>query len=239
MNEKFIKQVENKRDASVSFYDKHGKEYVENQRKFYSQSPDTGRKFFQDSLRIDTEKMTIADIGCGAGDDLIAYKKLGAKKVIGIEPSLSMLSEAKKTLGENHPDIKLVAGNWTHIPLTDNSVDALIGRYSFHVMSDFEKAFQEVARVLRKGGLFLLAAPHPIYDEKIAAEQNLKPGEKMKIPIFEGKFTVENPPHTLEDYLSKTCFEYFTLEEKKDYSMFEDENETEPTGILLKFRKKG
>jgi len=235
---KFITQIE-KKDSSISFFDEHGKDYLENQRKFYSQSPDTGRRFFQESLGLNIEKMTVTDIGCGAGDDLLTYEEMGAKKVIGIEPSISMLSEAKKTLGENHPGIELVAGNWKHIPLADGSVDAIMGRYSFHVMSDFDEAILEVARVLKKDGLFLIAAPHPIHDAKIAAEQNLKPGEKMKKPIFEGKFIVENPPHTLEDYLSKTCLEHFTLEEQKDYSMFEDENETEPTGILLKFRKKG
>ncbi|MFZ2225900.1 MAG: class I SAM-dependent methyltransferase [Candidatus Moraniibacteriota bacterium] len=236
--EKLTSTNELKKDSSISFFDKHGKEYVENQRKFYSQAPDTGREFFRDSLRADIEKMTIADIGCGAGDDLITYRELGAKKVIGIEPSLSMLSEAKKTLGENYPDIELVAGNWKHLPLADDSMDAIMGRYSFHVMSDFDEAILEVARVLKKDGLFLIAAPHPDHDAKIAAEQNLKLGEKMRIPIFEGKFIVENPPHTLKDYLSKTCLENFILEEQKDYSMFEDENETDPTGILLKLRRK-
>jgi ubiquinone/menaquinone biosynthesis C-methylase UbiE len=227
-----------KEDSSYAFFDKHAKEYVELQREFYSDAPDTGRIFFRESLSAGIEKKTIVDIGCGAGDDLIAYKELGAKSVIGIEPSLAMLEERKESLAENHPDIKLVVGEWEHIPLADASVDAVTARYSFHVLADFKTAFKEVARVLKKDGLFLIATPHPMYDAKTAKEQNTQPGEKIKFPIFDGKLEVKNPPHTMEEYISEECLEYFIVEENSPYSMHEDKNETDPTGLLLRLRRK-
>lgn len=226
------------KDPTVLFYDNNGKEYVENQREFYSDTMDTGRKFFQEALLPDIKNMTIADIGCGAGDDLISYKEMGATKVIGIDPSSTMLAEAKETVKKSGLDIELLVGEWTHLPLANESLDAITARYSFHVVPDFEKTFKEVARVLKKDGLFLIGAPHPLHDAKMVREQKLKPGGKMKIPIFNGKFVVDIPPHTMDEYLSKTCLEHFNLEDKLEYSMHEDSSETQPTGLLLKLRRK-
>jgi ubiquinone/menaquinone biosynthesis C-methylase UbiE len=44
-------------------------------------------------LRSKIENKIVVDIGCGAGDDLLLYQKMGAKKVIGIEPALKMLDQ--------------------------------------------------------------------------------------------------------------------------------------------------
>lgn len=235
--EKFTVPIE-KKDSTISFYDEHGQEYVKNQREFYSQLPDTARKFFRDSLLPNIQNMTIADIGCGAGDDLVAYKEMGAQEVIGIEPSMSMLDEAKKTVGEKKLEVRLVAGEWNHLPLANESVDAITARYSFHVLPNFAKAFAEVARVLKKDGLFIIGAPHPAFDAKMVVEQKLKPGEKIKLPIFDEKFIVENTPHTMDEYLSRECKKHFTIEEKIEYSMEEDSVGAEPTGLLLKLRHK-
>lgn len=225
-------------EASIAFYEQHGNEYVRNQREFYSGTKDTGREFFRTTLAPNIDQLTIADVGCGAGDDAIAYKQMGAMRVIGIEPSKVMLDEAKKSVENSGFTIELQQGKWDHIPLPDESVDAITARYSFHVVPDLDRSYTEAARVLKKGGVFLIGVPHPLHDAKVVAEQNLKPGEKMKVPLFHGKFTVDIPPHTMDEYLSDTCKQYFEVEEQVGYSMHEDATEKEPTGLLLKLRKK-
>jgi ubiquinone/menaquinone biosynthesis C-methylase UbiE len=224
-------------EPSIAFYEQHGNEYVRNQREFYSGTKDTGREFFRNSLAPNIEQLTIADVGCGAGDDAITYKQMGAARVIGIEPSKVMLDEAKKSVETSGLTIELQQGKWDRLPLPDESVDAITARYSFHVVENLNTSYKEVARVLKKGGVFLVGVPHPIHDEKVAKEQNLKPGEKMKVPLFHGKFTVDIPPHTMDEYLSDTCKQYFEIEEQIGYSMHEDATEKEPTGLLLKLRK--
>jgi len=225
-------------EPSIAFYNQHGKEYVKNQRDFYSGTKDTGRKFFQDSLAKNISRLTIADVGCGAGDDAITYKQMGAARVIGIEPSTAMLDEAKESTKKSGLAIDLMQGQWDCIPLPDGSIDAITARYSFHVVQDLDRSYAEAARVLKKDGIFLIGVPHPIHDAKMAKEQNLKPGEKMKVPLFNGKFTVDIPPHTMEEYLSETCKQYFEVEEQIAYSMHEDAAEQEPSGLLLRLRRK-
>lgn len=114
-----------KEESSIAFYDQHGSEYVRNQREFYSGTKDTGREFFRESLRANISQITIADIGCGAGDDAIMYKQMGAARVIGIEPSEAMLDEARESVEKSGLVIDLMQGKWNHIPLSDESVDAI------------------------------------------------------------------------------------------------------------------
>lgn len=225
-------------DYSFRFYDEHGKDYIKNKREFYSDAVDTGRKYFRDVLSVCIQNKTLVDMGCGAGDCLDLYKKMGAARIIGIEPSSTMREEAKKTVAKTCSSVDLLAGQWNQIPLADRSVDIITAYYSLHVIQDFEKAFCEAARILKKDGLFLIGALHPIFDAKISQEQNLQPGEWMKIPIFDGKFIVEDPPHTMDEYFSKTCLDYFKVEEMVKYSMSEDAAEMEPSGLLLKLRRK-
>lgn len=225
-------------EPSIAFYERQGSEYVANQREFYSGNKDTGREFFRNALAQNIDQLTIADVGCGAGDDAITYKQMGAARVFGIEPSRVMLAEAEKTVEKSGLAVELMQGKWDHIPLPDASVDAITARYSFHVAPDLDCSYLEAARVLKKGGIFLIGVPHPNHDAKVVAEQNLKPGEKMKVPLFHGKFTVDIPPHTMGEYLSATCQQYFEVEEQVGYSMHEDETEKEPTGLLLKLRRK-
>ena len=217
-------------DTTYAFYNTHGKEYVNRQREFYSKSKDTGRDYIRESLSANIKNMTVVDIGCGAGDDLIAYSEMGAANVIGIEPAMTMLEEAKKSITKDHSKIKLVAGEWNHLPLADASVDAVTARYSLHLLPDFKTAFPEVARVLKKDGLFLIATLYPANDAEIAKEK--------KTFIFNGKLAVENPPHTMDDYINKERLKYFIVEEKLPYSMNENRKETKPTGLLLKLRRK-
>lgn len=225
-------------ELSIAFYEQHGKEYVKNQREFYTGTKDTGREFFRNSLVPNINQLTIADIGCGAGDDTITYKQMGAARVIGIEPSKVMLDEAKKLVKNSGLTIELQQGKWDQIPLPDESVDAVTARYSFHVVDSLDTPYKEVARVLKKGGVFLVGVPHPLHDAKVVREQNLQPGQKMRVPLFNGKFTVDIPPHTMNEYLSDTCKQFFEVEEQVSYSMHEDPSEKEPTGLLLKLRKK-
>jgi ubiquinone/menaquinone biosynthesis C-methylase UbiE len=233
--EKFnnAEKIENK--SKHYFYNQHGEEYVKNQRDFYSDVSDTGRDFLRESLEANIENRIIADIGCGAGDDLLLYQKMGAKKVIGIEPSLKMLDQ-KKFDNKLEDGVEILAGEFENIPLASESVDFVTARFSFHHVENLKEAFEEVARILKSDGLFLIVTRNPEFDTKIAKDQNLKKGEKIKDSIFDGRFVVESIPHKPEDYLSETCLKYFEVEENKPYSMNEDGEKMD--GLLLKLRRK-
>ena len=87
---------------------------------------------------------TYLDIGCGTGNYTIKLAEMGLQ-MIGIDPSELMLHEAQ---------IKIASLVWKpgfaeNIPLPDNSVDGAIATLTIHHWTDTEKAFSELARVLK------------------------------------------------------------------------------------------
>jgi ubiquinone/menaquinone biosynthesis C-methylase UbiE len=236
--EQNLQQPNNFPFISYEEYNKQGELYVATQREFYSDTPDTGRNFFRNAIESNIKNKSIADVGCGAGDDLITYKNMGARRVVGIEPSSVMLKAAEKSLEEKGLTIELLEGQWDKLPLPDESVDVVTSRYSFHIIPNFEKAFKEVSRVLKSGGNFLIAVPHPKYDAKLAREQGVDIHSTIKSSLFGGKIIVENYQHSVEEYTSGTVLDYFSVEEVVTYSMHEDVNENEPTALLMRYRKK-
>jgi ubiquinone/menaquinone biosynthesis C-methylase UbiE len=52
--------------------------------------------------------------------------------------------------------VKLVRGDGLHLPIADNSVDAVVGRWILWVMPDPERAIEEIVRVTKPGGQVLI-----------------------------------------------------------------------------------
>ncbi|HZR43321.1 MAG TPA: class I SAM-dependent methyltransferase [Ktedonobacteraceae bacterium] len=56
---------------------------------------------------------------------------------------------------EKQATMRLVKADMTDIPFYDHSFDVVIAVHVFHLVSDWQKALQEVVRILRPGGLLL------------------------------------------------------------------------------------
>lgn len=100
----------------------------------------------------------VLDLGSGSGrfSPLLA-EWLGCR-VVGVEPSDGMREAA---LRENpHPRVEYVAGDATSIPLPDASCDAAWLGYMVHHVSNRAQCARELVRVLKPGGLVLVAGAY-------------------------------------------------------------------------------
>lgn len=99
------------------------------------------------------EGLTVLDLGCGPGHDLIeAAKIVGDKgKAFGLDMTDEMLELAKENT-KNMQNVQIIKGNLQNIPLPDNSVDVIISNCVFNLAPDKELAFQEAYRVLKPEG---------------------------------------------------------------------------------------
>ncbi len=102
----------------------------------------------------------VADIGCGAGMDLlIAARRAGPRgKAIGIEMTAAMADRARASacaLGLTNVEVR--EGDATVLPLADASVDVVISNGVLNLVPEKDRAFAEIARVLRPGGRLQLA----------------------------------------------------------------------------------
>jgi len=99
------------------------------------------------------EGMRVLDVACGPG--LVAQcarEVVGPSgTVIGLDPSIGMLHEARKG-----PCRDLVRGIGERLPFPDKSFDFLTMGYALRHVSDLKTAFLEYRRVLKPGGIVVL-----------------------------------------------------------------------------------
>jgi len=101
---------------------------------------------------------TVLDLGSGAGFDcFLAAKQVGASgHVIGVDMTPEMLAKARKNAakaeGEQFSNVEFRLGEIEHLPVADESVDAIISNCVINLSAEKEKVFQEAYRVLKPGG---------------------------------------------------------------------------------------
>lgn len=102
---------------------------------------------------------TVVDLGSGGGFDVfIAGRKVGPEGLaIGIDMTPDMLAKARRNAvnyaeqtGLSNVEFRL--GEIEHLPLADNSVDAIISNCVINLSPDKPQVWREIARVLKPGG---------------------------------------------------------------------------------------
>ena len=131
--------------------------------------------------RIDPSSVSIAlEIAAGTGrvTHHIRERIAASAKLIASDISEEMLAEAKKQL--SHLDIDWQIIDAQHLPFSDNSIDLVVCCFGYMFVPDKPKAFAEVHRVLKPGGLFLfttwdkLENNAPSYTARYIAEKYLE-----------------------------------------------------------------
>ena len=102
---------------------------------------------------------TVLDLGSGGGFDVfIAGRKVGATgRAIGVDMTPEMLARARRnTAGYRQQtgldNVEFRLGEIEHLPLADNSVDAIISNCVINLSPDKPQVWREIVRVLKPGG---------------------------------------------------------------------------------------
>jgi len=103
---------------------------------------------------------TVLDIGSGGGTDLLlAARHVGPMgRAIGVDMTAAMRERARagaRQCGLMH--VEVLDGDATRLPLDDRSVDVVISNGVLNLVPEKERAFAEIARVLRPGGRLQIA----------------------------------------------------------------------------------
>jgi ubiquinone/menaquinone biosynthesis C-methylase UbiE len=96
----------------------------------------------------------VADIGCGTGLSTFVWKN-AADSAVGVEPNPDMFGKALDKLAQeaDAASLSFVQGYSNQLPFPSGSVDIVTCSQSFHWMEPVS-TIQEIARVLRDGGVF-------------------------------------------------------------------------------------
>lgn len=103
---------------------------------------------------IQTSAKEVLDLGCGSGALLKqVYDEDHTRSLYGLDLSEQMLSIAKERMKDH---AQLTHGDAHQLPYGDESFDLIYCNDSFHHYPNPMKVIQEVHRVLRPEGLFLI-----------------------------------------------------------------------------------
>lgn len=100
----------------------------------------------------------VVDIGCGEGQVARLASGIGARRVVGIDPTWAQIEVAANRGGGPAYARAGAAG----LPFADASFDAAVACLVFEHIDDVDDAIAEVARVLRPGGRFAFFLNHPL-----------------------------------------------------------------------------
>lgn len=128
---------------------------------------EVGQEFQTGSLRAEAcaalvpKRLTVADLGCGAGY-LTSYLAPRVAKVIAIDHSQKMLDTARGRFAATGLTVEFRRGEMEQLPLADGEVDAAFANLVWHHVADMDRAARELFRVIRKGGTAVITdlLPH-------------------------------------------------------------------------------
>lgn len=208
-------------------------------KKDFNQMSQKTVKHFRKILQLPKKKLKILDIGFGEGTDLAYYQKQTGS-TFGIDPSKDFLNLVQvKNIGailKNETSEKTSFKN--------NFFDVIVSKYVLQTLPSLEKTYNEVFRIMKKGGTFQFLIVHPMrqYFEKKDIKADYFKQEVVNSVIFDSAFTVLEPTHTFQEIFSKSFlnkFEVVQVEEGYDFPASEQiENRLYPTYLIIKAAKK-
>ncbi|HEC91971.1 MAG TPA: class I SAM-dependent methyltransferase [Candidatus Atribacteria bacterium] len=98
----------------------------------------------------------VLDAGCGTGVASIAFKKLGAKKVVGIDLSEDSLKTAKILAQKANTDVIFLKKDLLNLKLKDK-FDIILSFGVLHHTGNTKKAFENLMEYLERDGKFYVA----------------------------------------------------------------------------------
>lgn len=102
----------------------------------------------------------ILDIGCGSGFDLIVARRLSGEggRVCGIDITPEMIEQARRNFAElGIDDIETLHVTSETLPFEDEGFDLLISNGVINLSPAKDELFEEMYRVLRRGGRLQIA----------------------------------------------------------------------------------
>lgn len=123
---------------------------------------------FPEDARLDPlpelDGADVVELGCGGGQAAVGFAREGAGRVVGVDLSTEQLAHARDLRDAHGVEVRFLAGDVTELPLAADAVDLAFSSWVFQQVPDLGRCFREVARVLRPGGAFVFAVPHPYYE---------------------------------------------------------------------------
>ena len=160
------------------------------------------------------EGETIVDLGSGAGfDAFLAAQRVGESgKVIGVDMTPEMLGKARANAAKaGYSNVEFRLGEIEHLPVADDSVDAIISNCVINLAPDKRSVFQDAYRVLKAGGRIMVS--DLVLERELT--QAVRESAAALVACIAGAVSTEQYLGAIRD----AGFESIEVVEKKDFPM--------------------
>ena len=137
---------------------------------------------------VDPAGAAVVDVGCGGGTYTRAWHELGAASVTGVDFSEPILDEAWAAHG-HLPGVGFRLGEAVATGLSDSAADVVFERALVHHVPDLAAVAGEAARVLRRGGVYVIQDRTP---EDVAEPGSPEHPRGWLFEVFPRLLQVEN-----------------------------------------------
>lgn len=158
---------------------------------------------------------TILDLGSGGGFDcfLAAAETGESGRVIGIDMTPTMISKARDNAVKgkyNHVEFRL--GEIEHMPVADDTVDAIISNCVINLSPDKKQVFSEAFRVLKPGGRLAIS--------DVVASTELPDEIRNDLALYSGCMAGASQIHELQTILEECGFDKINISPKDESKEF-------------------
>lgn len=102
------------------------------------------------------KKEKVLDLGCGDGLNVNILYKSGVRDISGVDISTGLIKSAKKLT----PKAKFYLASAEKLPFKSETFDVVLVDSVFHHFMKYDKALNEIKRVLKKKGRLCFIEPH-------------------------------------------------------------------------------
>lgn len=155
------------------------------------------------------KEIKVLDLGCGLGTATIPLAESGAK-TIGVDISEAMLITATKRLKKEYDNLYFCKMNAYDLKIKDNSIDVVVENAMIHLVSNPEKVYKEIKRVLKKDGALVRFMTKGISISESKNQKSKKVYDTFKDILNYYKSVIDSFGYEPVDFNNN----YFLLEEK-------------------------
>ncbi len=121
------------------------------------------KKHLIDKIDIKNQ-ISILDVGCGGGKTISIFSSLLKNaKIFGIDHSMDMVSLSKKInkKGIRDGNVNIIQGDVSKLLYENDFFDIITAFDTINFWNDFDKSINEIKRVLKLNGIFLIVNGYP------------------------------------------------------------------------------